>query len=467
MGSEWPRYLFEDCMDAIIDYRGKTPQKTDSGIPLITAKIIKNGAIQQVNEFIAEEDYDSWMRRGIPKSGDVVLTTEAPLGEVAQLDDRKVALAQRVITLRGKKGFLDNAFLKYLLISNDVQHQLDGRGTGTTVKGIKQSELRKLELPIPKYETQKNIAHVLVSLDNKIELNRQTNQTLEQMAQALFKSWFVDFDPVIDNALAADKPIPEELQARAQRRQQQLAKPDHQPLPDDVLQLFPSEFEETEELGWVPKGWEAGTLSSIASALSGFAFKSKDFVEKGEAVIKIKNINSDRTVDITDVNRVLAKVALSAERFLLTDGDIVMAMTGATVGKFGIIVTEEKEAYFLNQRVCKLSSKTEEGNVFLYAALNKPGVEEGIVDSAQGSAQPNISASAILSTPMVIPSTELIALFSKQMKSAYIRRITLKKEGYKLTKLRDTLLPKLISGELRLPESMLDSETNPPESAYE
>lgn len=128
MGSNWKRYPFEECMDAIIDYRGKTPKKTTSGIPLITAKIIKNGAIQPVTEFIAEDDYDSWMRRGIPMEGDVVLTTEAPLGEVAQLDKRKIALAQRVITLRGKTDFLDNTFLKYLLISNDVQHQLDGRG---------------------------------------------------------------------------------------------------------------------------------------------------------------------------------------------------------------------------------------------------------------------------------------------------------------------------------------------------
>ena len=83
MVSNLHSYRLEDCMDAIIDYRGKTPKKTDSGIPLITAKIIKNGRIQDVNEFIAEGDYDSWMRRGIPKAGDIVLTTEAPLGEVA------------------------------------------------------------------------------------------------------------------------------------------------------------------------------------------------------------------------------------------------------------------------------------------------------------------------------------------------------------------------------------------------
>ena len=118
MNSEYITRSLEDCMDALIDYRGKTPKKTDSGIPLITAKIVKNGRILPVNEYIAADDYEAWMRRGIPQPGDIVMTTEAPLGEVAQLDDRKIALAQRVITLRGKPGLLDNGYLKYLFYQN-------------------------------------------------------------------------------------------------------------------------------------------------------------------------------------------------------------------------------------------------------------------------------------------------------------------------------------------------------------
>ena len=100
MEEGWKQYRLIDILDTLIDYRGKTPRKTTSGIPLITAKIIKNGRIEKPTEFIAIEDYDSWMVRGFPKVGDVVLTTEAPLGEVAQLDNEHVALAQRVVTLR-------------------------------------------------------------------------------------------------------------------------------------------------------------------------------------------------------------------------------------------------------------------------------------------------------------------------------------------------------------------------------
>ena len=115
MSSNWSKRKLSDIA-TMIDYRGKTPRKTKVGIPLITAKIVKNGTILPVNEFIAEEDYTAWMTRGLPMVGDVVVTTEAPLGEVAQLRDAHVALAQRIITIRGKAGMLDNAYLKYFFL---------------------------------------------------------------------------------------------------------------------------------------------------------------------------------------------------------------------------------------------------------------------------------------------------------------------------------------------------------------
>src|SRR3989442_8805516 len=133
MASEWAVRSLEDCMEALIDYRGKTPEKASIGVPLITAKIVKGGRIEKPDEFIAVDDYEPWMRRGIPKAGDVVITTEAPLGEVAQLGAERIVLAQRLIALRGKPGLLDNGFLKFLLQSEDVQDQLRARASGTTV----------------------------------------------------------------------------------------------------------------------------------------------------------------------------------------------------------------------------------------------------------------------------------------------------------------------------------------------
>ena len=190
--AEWQTLPLEECVETIIDYRGKTPKKVSAGIPLITAKVVKGGRIETPDEFIAPENYDGWMRRGIPRSGDVLLTMEAPLGQVAQLDERQVALAPRLVALRGKAELLDNSFLKYLLQSGSVQDQLKSRASGTTVLGIKQSELRKINLALPPLWEQRAIAKVLGSLDDKIELNRRMNETLEGLAQSLFKSWFVD-----------------------------------------------------------------------------------------------------------------------------------------------------------------------------------------------------------------------------------------------------------------------------------
>lgn len=182
---DWQLLLLEECMEAIIDYRGKTPKKTESGIPLITAKIVKGGRISPPQEFIAPEDYDSWMRRGIPEHGDVVMTTEAPLGEIAKLSGKKVALAQRLITLRGKSGLLDNTYLKFLMQSSFVQDQLHARASGSTVLGIKQSELRQITFPVPSFLEQEQMMAPLKVLEDKIDANEEESLTLSKMRDAL------------------------------------------------------------------------------------------------------------------------------------------------------------------------------------------------------------------------------------------------------------------------------------------
>jgi type I restriction enzyme, S subunit len=236
----WQFVLLEDCMEAIIDYRGKTPRKTPYGIPLITAKIVKNGRIETPNEFIDPAEYYDWMRRGLPKSGDVLVTTEAPLGEVAQLGEERVALAQRLIALRGIPGLLENSFLKFLMQSSFVQEQLAARASGTTVLGIKQSELRKILLPLPEIREQQAIAYILGTLDDKIELNRRINQTLEAIARAIFKSWFVDFDPVRAKAIGRQPPG----------------------LASHIADLFPDSFENF-DLGEIPRGWKVYHLPEL------------------------------------------------------------------------------------------------------------------------------------------------------------------------------------------------------------
>lgn len=172
-------YKMEDVLDALIDYRGKTPKKSEQGIPTLSAKSVKNNYIDYSEcYYISEYEYKNFMVRGFPKIGDVLLTTEAPMGVVARLDREDVAVAQRLLTLRGKKGVLDNDYLLYLLQSPYGQALLKEKETGTTVTGIKQAEFRKIILRLPEYQTQKKIAAVLRCIDEKIELNNKINNNL-------------------------------------------------------------------------------------------------------------------------------------------------------------------------------------------------------------------------------------------------------------------------------------------------
>jgi len=180
-----------------IDYRGKTPKKTDSGLCLITAKNVKMGFIEQTpEEFVAPESYDTWMTRGIPRRGDVIFTTEAPLANVAQLDtDEKVVFAQRVIIMQPDAAKLDSTFLKYLLLSQPVQQRIHAKGTGATVNGIKASLLKTIEICFPKAkdEQQSIVAKLdaLLAETQRLEsLYQQKLATLDELKKSLLHQAF-------------------------------------------------------------------------------------------------------------------------------------------------------------------------------------------------------------------------------------------------------------------------------------
>lgn len=441
MASERGTYPLEACMDAIIDYRGKTPTKTSSGIPLITAKIVKGGRILPVQEFIAANDYDSWMRRGFPQKGDVLITTEAPLGEVAQLDGRKVALAQRLIALRGKKGFLDNTFLKYLLQSNDVQHQLLGRSSGSTVTGIKQSELRKIFLTFPEYDEQRAIAHILGSLDDKIELNRKMSETLEAMAQAIFKSWFVDFDPAIDNALAAGNPIPDTLQDRAAVRE--ALGDERKPLPEDIWKLFPSEFELTEEMGWVPKGWNAGCLGDIA-------IQQRRSVQPGAIAPETPYIGLEhmprRCIALSEWGRA---ESLGSNKYEFRQGEILFGKLRPYFHKVGIAAING----VCSTDIVVVSPKKGKWVGLLLGHISSSEFVEHTNAGSTGTRMPRTNWKEMSRYNIALPSDSIASRFS-EVSNSFVEKISANiHQSNSLEQLRDTLLPKLLSGEIRIPDA--------------
>ena len=164
----------EELTETLIDYRGKTPKKVKKGVKLITARVVKNGYIEsETHEYIAEDSYEAWMTRGLPKQWDILITTEAPLGEVAQIrTSERVALAQIIILLRGNPAQIDQQYFFQALKSDFVQGELIARSTGTTVAGIKQSELRQVRVPYYYLEVQHKIAGILSAYDNTPDIFR-------------------------------------------------------------------------------------------------------------------------------------------------------------------------------------------------------------------------------------------------------------------------------------------------------
>lgn len=177
-----------------IDYRGKTPKKSEVGIPLITAKNVKKGYIsEEPREYIDEVTFKEWMKRGLPKKGDVLFTTEAPLGNVAQIEtDNKIALAQRIITLQPNKEILSASFLKHALLCIKVQKAIYIKATGSTARGIKASTLKQILIPLPSLPTQHKIVEILEEAGSLRKLRQQADEKMKDLIPSLFVQMFGD-----------------------------------------------------------------------------------------------------------------------------------------------------------------------------------------------------------------------------------------------------------------------------------
>lgn len=431
MASGWKTLALEDCMSAIIDYRGRSPEKTTSGIPLVTAKIVKGGRIEPPEEFIAEKDFDQWMRRGMPKAGDIVMTTEAPLGEVAQLDGRRVALAQRVITLRGKADVLDNTFLKFLLQSNSVQQELRSRSTGTTVLGIRQSELRRVSLTLPPVSEQKAIGAVLGTLDDKIELNRGMNATLDAMAQALFKSWFVDFDPIHAKAQGRTPPGMDAQTAK----------------------LFPSAFVES-ELGPIPKGWTVERLSRVTSKIGSGATPrggDKVYADHGIALVRSQNVYDSEFIWDGLVRLRDDDAAKLAGATLRTD-DVLLNITGASILRTCVVDPDVLPAR-VNQHVAIIRAAEEFSARYIHLHLLQPSTKGYLLGLDAGASRQAVTKGHIESVPLVVPPKPVLECFRTLSESIFRATERNSSENRLLSSVRDALLPRLLSGELRLSQA--------------
>ncbi|MDN6308012.1 restriction endonuclease subunit S [Psychrobacter sp.] len=361
--------------------------------------------------------------------------------------DKEYAIGRGLAAFRHKKGKEFQSFLKGVI---DIKlPELLASATGSTFPNVSKNQLNDLEVILPPLIEQKAIAHILGSLDDKIELNRQMNETLEAMAQALFKSWFVDFDPVIDNALAAGNAIPDELLERAEQRKT-IEKKDKA----DIQKLFPDAFEFTEEMGWIPKGWAVEKLEQKIDVLNGFAFKSKDYVEKGLFVLRTKNFTSQGGVELlTDDVYLPNEFKDTFSKYLSEPFDYHLIMVGASVGNRGLIEPHQLPA-LRNQNMWCFRPKPNSEISKSYVKYMLDFITPLKLGLASGSAREFFRKGDFQTHQLCLPSNSVLNAFDQIAFSYLNKQAQNNSVNVSLSKLRDTLLPKLMSGELRIPDDI-------------
>ncbi len=393
---------------------GGTPSKNENkywngNIPWASVKDIGE------NQVYLSYTQDSITKEGLAKSssnlipkGNVIIPTRMGLGRCV-INKIDTAINQDLKALIPKKDKLNNKYLLYWLKFNAAL--IESMGSGTTVKGIRLEQLTKLELNDIDIKIQQKIARILSNYDDLIENNNRRIKILEEMAQKIYKEWFVDFKfPGHETTTFKDSP-----------------------------------------LGKIPNDWEVGIIKDINDVKGGYAFKSKDLKENGKfGIIKIKNIQAGN-IDTNMCQYIDEKLAQKASDFKLNAGDILIAMTGAQVGKVGIM-PQTKQVYYLNQRVAKFIPNKDFiiNNQYLaiYTQTEKFNIQ--INNIASGAAQPNISASQIENIEILVPKAEIISAFENFINPNLKEAQILKNKNENLKQTRDILLPRLISGEINV-----------------
>lgn len=392
------------------------------------------------------------------KAGDTLFSNIRTYFKKVWFADFDGGCSPDVIVMRTKNEELVLPEFLYLLICSEdfINFTVMSSNGAKMPRGDKKAML-KYEFEIPSIEEQKIAINHYFKIKEKIQLNTQINQTLEQIAQALFKSWFVDFDPVHAKVqalsdgltleqveLAAMQAIsgktPEELTALSQTQ------PDRYAELAETAKAFPCEMVEVDG-GEVPKGWEKTTLSEICEMQNGYAFKSFDWMEQGIPVIKIGSVKPI-IVEVEGNGFVSEDYSKLKPDFLLTSSDILVGLTGY-VGEVGRIPTGK--IAMLNQRVAKFLPKEIDKNHcfynYIYCLARQSQFKEFAEINAKGSAQANISTKELLKFPIIKANDKLHILFENRVKELLERILWNSQNAETLAKTRDLLLPRLLNGE--------------------
>lgn len=469
--SNLKEYRLGDCIGFIIDNRGKNPPLSDSGYELIETNMISSNNkypdFDKVTKYVSEDTYNNWFRKGHPKIGDILISTVGNIGKVAIVNEDKGCIAQNLIGLRVNEKIIAE-YLYYFLIKKDTQEQILFLNIGSVQPSIKVPHLLNLEIKIPELLKQKECIQVLSKLDDKIQLNTQINQTLEQIAQALFKSWFVDFDPVrakvqalsdgmsLEQAeLAAMQAIsgktPEELTALSQTQ------PDRYAELAETAKAFPCEMVEIDGVE-VPKGWAVKPFGSLLENTIGGDWGKEEEDEK-----HTENVFVFRGTDLPNVQknefdaipkRYIAKNKLKSRKAKY--GDIIIEVSGGSKNQptgRSLLITKNLLCNFdlpiIPASFCRLFTPINEQIAVLLACHLKMIYTQGKTweYQVQSTGISNFQTTNFLENELlVIPDENILNAFYEKV-GVIFEKMTLN-ENMLLSKTRDLLLPRLLNGEI-------------------
>ena len=455
MGSKWDIVSIDDikspekysCVGGPFGSSLSQKHYVDSGVPVIRGTNLSGDIFSESGFVFVSPDKANELQRNMAFRGDIVFTQRGTLGQVALIPEDSiyekyiVSQSQMKLTVNPKQA--DAYFIYTYFRTNEAKALIENNAIVGGVPHINLGILKEFKLRLPPLSAQKRISEVSRSIDNKVNLNRQINQTLELMSQTLFKSWFVDFDPVIDNALDAGNPIPEALQSRAELRQKVRNSADFKPLPADIRALFPAEFEET-ELGWVPKGW---TLESVAKAIN----INPSVKLPQNTIAKYVDMKSLPTQGYS-ISEVIEKPYAGGAKFQKNDTLFARITPCLENGKTGFVdFLDEKEIAFGSTEFIVMRGNTKVHYSYVACLARENNFRSHAIQNMVGSSgRQRVQNSCFDSFYIAIPTPSVMSLFAGKVSSYFDKMYSCNLENKSLTSLRDTLLPKLLSGELSL-----------------
>ena len=418
-----------DLCKSVVDCHHSTPVWTDTGVIVLRNQNIRNGRLDLSEpSYTDERHYAERTRRAAPRSGDLVITREAPMGEVCMVPaGLRFCLGQRMVLLRPDPAKTVPRYLLYALQSKTVRHEIGvSEGTGSTVSNLRIPLLEALPIPSRPLPEQRAIAHILGTLDDKIELNRRMNETLEAMARSLFKSWFVDFDPVRAKVEGRDTGLPKHL-----------------------ADLFPDRFVES-DLGLIPEGWEVQSLGDVAEVVGGTTPSTKraEYWKGGtHCWATPKDLSALTMPVLLDTERKITDAGLQRIGSGLLPPGTVLLSSRAPIGYLAIA----EMPVAINQGFIAMLPRERVSNQFLLRWSE--AFHDEIVNHANGSTFLEISKSNFRQIPVVTPNESIMSTYGAIASSLHERVASNEHLSRALAALRDALLPRLVSGKLRVKDT--------------